>query len=144
MNRLGLIVIAAWVVSVPVLAQQSANPDPAKPAPKTEAKDAPVLPGRWSMAISTEQGSRQATMDLKVDAKDARKVTGTIASDMGEAPLAGEFADGKLSFSMTMQSSGGEMQLYFSGAFKDDGSLAGTLDFGQGALNWTATRIKEK
>lgn len=43
-----------------------------------------------------------------------------------------------------MQGGGGEMSLTFSGAFKEDGTLAGTLDFGQGALNWRAERVKDK
>ena len=129
-----LIVIAALVAALPLSAQQSARPDPAKPA----APAAPSPVGKWAMSIDGPQGSR---LDLKLD---GRKLTGTVASDMGETTLAGEFADGKLSFSITMQSSGGDVKIGFSGAFKDDGSLAGTLDYGQGAVNWIAARMKEK
>ena len=63
---------------------------------------------------------------------------------MGEVPLEGEFADGKLWFSITVASNGNNIQVAFNGAFKTDGTLAGTLDYGQGSVPWTASRVKEK
>lgn len=129
------------LAALPLAAQQTSKPDPAKPEPKTEAKEAPTPAGKWSMSITTDQGDRQATLDIKLEGK---KVTGSLASEMGEAPIAGEFAEGKLVFSMTMQTGNGDFQIGFTGGLKEDGTLAGTLDFGQGALNWTAARIKEK
>ncbi len=78
-------------------------------------------------------------LELKLDGK---KVTGTIVGPQGESTgLEGEFADGKLTFSISPD---GNMQIAFAGAFKEDGSLAGTIDFGQGPFPWTATRVKDK
>ena len=50
--------------------------------------------------------------------------------------------DGKLSTVITIQGNGGSMNLTFTGAIKEDGTLAGTFDFGQGPMKWTATRAK--
>ena len=139
MTRLITVLTVLGLATAPALAQQAAQ---AKPEPKPEAKaEAPVLAGRWAMSIETGQGVRQATMTIALEGK---KVTGTISSEMGEAPIAGEFADNKFTFTLNMQTGNGDMQIGFTGAFKDDGSLAGTMDYGQGAMNWTAQRIKEK
>jgi hypothetical protein len=134
--------IAALVaaISTPLVAQQ-APPAPAKPDAKTDAKPAPALPGKWAMSVDTPNGGRQVTMTLALEGK---KVTGTLVSDEGETALAGEYVDNKLSFAITMEANGSSLQIGFTGAFKDDGSLAGTMDFGQGAMNWTAQRMKEK
>ena len=136
---LGLVVLVA-LVSIPAAAQQP-PPSQTKPDPKTDTKPAPTLPGKWAMVVDTTQGTRQATLTIALDGK---KVTGTLASDQGEMPITGEFADNKLTFTGSMSGNGTEIVLGFTGGFKDDGSLAGTLDFGQGAMNWTAQRIKEK
>jgi len=143
-------IIATFAVlalaGAPLLAAQQAPPtppaqSPAKPEAKPDSKAAPTVTGKWNMSVDTDQGAMASTLDMKIDGK---KVTGTIVSQMGETTLASEFAEGKLTFWITMQGGGGEMSLTFSGAFKEDGTLAGTLDFGQGALNWRAERVKDK
>ena len=117
---------------------QSAPPQ-SKPEQKGEAKSAPSPAGKWDVSVQSQQGQMASTLDMKLDGK---KVTGTMASQMGESPVAGEFADGKLRFSITVQTNNGGIEVVFNGAFKEDGSLAGTLDYGQGPTNWTATRVK--
>ena len=117
---------------------QSAPPQ-SKPEQKGEAKAAPTPAGKWNVSVQTQQGEMASTLDLKLDGK---KVTGTMASQMGESQVAGEFAEGKLKFSVTVQSNSGGIEVVFNAAFKEDGSLAGTLDYGQGPANWTATRFK--
>ena len=82
------------------------------------------------------------TMDLKVDGK---KVTGTIVSQMGTSELEGEFADGTLAFNMSVDTPNGSLQIAWTGALKDDGTLSGTASVGDmGQMNWTASRIKDK
>jgi hypothetical protein len=116
-------------------AQQSA---PA--APQSAAKPAASIDGTWNMSIATQQGM-QATAVFKSDAK---KVTGSVTNAQGETPLAGEFADGKLTFSISYATNNGPIPIAFSGALKDDGTLAGTMNYGQGDIAWTATRQKEQ
>ena len=45
-------------------------------------------------------------------------------------------------FWLSMSGGGGDFSITFQGAMKEDGSLAGTFDFGQGAMAWKATRAK--
>lgn len=143
----------ALAVAVPVMALQAQatqgqtqqGPSQAKPEPKPEAKAdaAPTVAGKWNMNVESPNGSMQSGLEIAIDPKDAKKVTGMLNSQMGEAPLEGEIAaDGKLTFWITMNAGGNNMSITFVGTFQKDGSLAGTLDFGQGEIPWTATRVK--
>jgi len=97
-------------------AQQAgqAKPEP----PKTEAKEAPSIVGKWTLSIDPGTGPMSLPLEFKVDGK---KVTGTIVGPQGEsAPLEGEFAEGKLTFTVTPPDGSG-MQINFAGAMKEDG-----------------------
>ena len=131
--------LAFTAVTIAAQAGGQSAPPQSKPEQKGEAKAAPSPAGKWNVSVQTQQGEMASTLDMKLDGK---KVTGTMASQMGETPIAGEFADGKLKFSITVQTNNGGIDVVFNGAFKDDGSLAGTMDYGQGPANWTATRVK--
>lgn len=142
---------AALIVSTPAFAQvQSqgqAKPPETKPEAKPEAKpDAKATPatlaGRWNVNIQTGTAEMQSVLDLKTDAKDAKKVAGTITSPQGEAPLEGTVVEGKLTFSISINSNGADLSITFVGTQQKDGTLAGTLSFGQGDMTWTA--VKEK
>jgi hypothetical protein len=123
---------------------------PTKPDPKTEAKPdaakavtAASLAGKWNVNIDNPSGAMQVAIELKSDPKDAKKITGTISSQMGDANLEGEVVDGKLAFHFTMNANGTDLPVSFAGTPQKDGSLAGTLEYGQGPVNWTATREKK-
>jgi hypothetical protein len=132
---------------------QQGNPPQTKPDPKTESKPdakadpkagtAAGLAGMWDVNIENPNGAMQATFDLKADAKDAKKITGTISSPVGEAPLEGTVVDGKLTFSFTMNANGTDLPVAFAGTLQKDGSLAGTLEYGQGPVPWTAMKQKK-
>lgn len=134
-------VVAACTTAAALHAQggTQAPPSTTKPDPKSETKPAPSIAGKWDVSAETAQGTMASTLNLKVDGK---KVTGTMASQMGESPLEGEFADGALKFSITIQTNNGGATVSFVGTLKENGTLAGTLDYGQGAMAWTATRPK--
>jgi len=119
-----------------VAAQQTAPPTQAKPE---EKKEAPAIAGKWNVSVETPGGNRDSVLEMKVDGK---KVTGTLASEMGETPIAGEYVDGKLTFTMSFDGGGQQITLTFVGAPKADGSLAGSIDFQGTAMNWTAVRAK--
>lgn len=114
-------------------------PPPAAPSKPADAKAPDSVAGKWDMSAETPQGTMPVTLVIKLDGK---KVTGTLASAQGETPMEGEFADGKLTMSIVFQGSSGQMNITFNGALKDDGTLAGTFDFGQGEMKWSATRAK--
>ena len=117
---------------------QAQPPSQAKPEAKTEAAVSPFA-GKWNVNVQNPNGAIDSTMELKVDGK---KVTGTLTSQMGDAKLEGEIADTKLTFWFSMDANGQTLNITFVGTTQKDGSLAGTLSFGQGDLNWTATKAK--
>ena len=117
---------------------QGQPPSQAKPEAKAEATASPFA-GKWNVSIQGPNGAVDSALDLKVDGK---KVAGTIQSQMGEAKLEGEIADTKLTFWFSMDMSGQTINVTFVGTSQKDGSLAGTLNFGQGEMNWTATKAK--
>jgi len=123
------IAVAGAPVSV-YAAQDQASPAPA---------DTKSVDGKWALDIQTEQGAMSATLDLKSEGK---KVTGTITSPQGDAPLVGEFEDGKLAFGISIETPEGAMAIGFAGAMKDDGTMAGTLSGPFGEAPWTAARVK--
>ncbi len=123
----------ALAASLPARAQQAQD----KPAAPPE-KAAGSVAGKWDVTIETDQGQMQSLLEMKLEGK---KITGTITSPQGAAPLEGEFADSKLTFSIAFDSPNGSMNIAFSATFKDD-ALTGTLDFGQGQIPWHATRSK--
>lgn len=119
---------------------QTQGQSQAKPDPATESKAAPTgFAGKWIVTVQTQNGPLESTLVLKLDGK---KVTGTITSQMGETTVEGEQAENKLTFWMTMDANGQSMSITFVGTPQKDGSLAGTLNFGQGEIPWTAVRPK--
>jgi hypothetical protein len=145
----GLFVLTVGTLAQPQQSGQ-APPPPAQSKPaenekeKTETKAPPSIAGKWNMGVETQQGTMSSLLDIKVEGK---KVTGTVTGPQGEMAVQGEFAEGKLTFSLSFDGgSAGSMQIGFSGALKDDGTLAGTMDIGgQGMqIPWKAERVKDK
>lgn len=111
-----------------------------RPASSQQQADAGIqtaIDGKWKMTVDVESADRVSTLEIKLDGK---KVSGTLTPPSGEYPIVGEFSDGTLRFTSQYR----DLVLNFTGALKDDGTLAGTLDYGEGPANWTAERIKEK
>lgn len=134
-----LIALATLILATVLTgAAQQATEKP-KQDPKAEAKAPAGVAGKWILTVETQNGTMNPALDLKVDGK---KVTGTLTSPQGETQIAGEFADNKLTFSLNIQSNGGEMKIDFAGTLKADGTLAGTMAFPQGEIPWTAARPK--
>ena len=107
---------------------------------KTTPEKTPTVAGKWQIDTETPHGRLVLGLDLKVDAKDSKKITGTLSSDqMGDMPLAGDFTDGKLTF--VIKSDEGELS--FVAKFKDADTLAGILSSHMGDLACSATRVKK-
>ena len=132
-------VVAVAFCGVVSAAGTQAPPQPEqKPAPAEKPTTASIA-GKWTVTIDLQGQQRTSNLDLKVE---GTKVTGTINSELGEAQLAGEYVDGKLKFGFSMDANGTPLQVGFVGTVQKDGTLAGTLDFGQGEIPWTAVRAK--
>ncbi len=117
--RTGSVVFTLILLSAPFAAAQSG------------------VAGIWKMTFQTDQGAVEADMTLK---QDGQKVTGTLVSAQGEAPLEGTFTDGKLLMSLTVDAQGQVLTITFSGALEKE-ALKGDVDFGGfGSAQWSATR----
>jgi hypothetical protein len=95
--------------------------------------------GTWKLNFQTDQGAVDADLMLK---QDGEKITGSLNSPQGEAPLEGTFKGGKLVLSMSVDAGGQALTITFDGALEKD-TLKGNVDFGGfGSATWTATRAK--
>jgi hypothetical protein len=138
MKSCAIAVVAVFALAAGASAQEQGQ---AKPDPSADAKpsEAPGIAGKWTMTVETPQGSMSNQLELKLDGKT---VTGTITSDqVGSANLKGEFADGKLTFSMSIDAGGQQLDLTFTGALKDD-KLSGSITSPMGEIPWAAVRVK--
>ena len=112
-------------------------------AASRQQTDAPTsagsIAGKWNLRVGSPQGGVESVLTLTVD---GAKVSGSIVGPLGELPVAGQFTEGKLIFSMDFPSQNGALKVQFAGALKPDGTLAGNIDFGGQASPWTAVRTK--
>jgi hypothetical protein len=116
MNRVRIttaLLIVAFASAVAAAQEKPKNP---KPDQKIEA---PTIAGKWRMPLETPHGSMAAVFELKIDAKDKRKITGTFSMEQ-------------------------TMEMSFAGKLKDADTLTGILSGPNGDLAVTATRVKEK
>jgi len=95
-------------------------------AQQAKPKAETTVAGKWTVAVANDQAPISAGLTL---AQNGAKVTGTFSSDhTGEAAVEGEFANGTLTFFITVHGDGGNaMRVDFTGKLKGDGSLEGTL-----------------
>lgn len=105
-----------------------------------QAKPAAKIDGNWTMSVTGPDGSPMSVS--AVFKTDGKKLTGTLTSQQGQAPLEGEYADGKIVFGIAVDGPEGPMKIGFAGALKDDGSLAGMASGSFGEIPWTAVKDK--
>ena len=129
----------ALVLAVMAAVAAGASATTAAQAVGVAKADTSKVDGKWAMNVETPQGAMDVALDLKSDGK---KITGTISSPQGDAPLEGEYADGKIAFAISIESPEGAMAIGFAGAKKEDGTMAGTLTGPFGEAPWTASRVK--
>lgn len=98
------------------------------------------IDGTWNMTVTGPDGSPMpVTAVFKTQGK---KLTGTLAGAQGEVALAGEFADNKITFAVSVPQDAGPMEIKFTGTAKEDGSLAGVAVAQFGEIPWTAVKSK--
>lgn len=134
MKKAALILCAA-LVAVSTLSARAPQ-DPPKPAPPAAKTDtALTVAGNWNISMDFGQGPTDIGAVFKLDGK---KVTGTLSGPQGDVPLAGEFADGKLSFAIDVNG----MSLNFTATLKDADNMTGNMGGQMGDVPWVAKRIK--
>jgi hypothetical protein len=93
--------------------------------------------GAWDVTVDTPNGALPVTLTLK---QDGEKLTGTLSSQMGDAPVTGTIKDNDITFSMTMDANGANMTIVYK-AKVDGDKISGSLDFaGQGEIKFSGTK----
>ncbi|MEZ5319019.1 MAG: hypothetical protein R2752_16580 [Vicinamibacterales bacterium] len=141
--------MGTWMVTAALAAGLATTVDAAAPrdvaqaqAARQEPAPAPApspIDGRWAVSVDTPHGALAMTLQLALDPKDQRTVTGRLHSDdMGDFPFKGEFVDGRLTFAVRSD----ENEMRCTATVKDADHLTVVIS-GHGAdLPGEATRIK--
>jgi hypothetical protein len=97
--------------------------------------------GAWDITLSTPQGDNTVTVTFK---QDGDKVTGTLASPMGEMALAGTATAGTLKAVGNFDAGGQALEMTFTGKVAGD-AVDGTVKFGDfGEFPFTGKRAGAK
>jgi hypothetical protein len=95
------------------------------------------ITGAWTLTVETPNGSRQSAIDFKQDGKN---LSGTVHSQMGDAPLTGSVDGDQVSFSVTRERDGQSFKIDYS-AKVEGANMTGTLKFGDnGDIPFTAAK----
>ena len=136
-----MVLVTAILLAPGLFARAAAAQDPKTPPPAAKPADAAAtVAGKWSGSVDAGQGPMDLQIDLKVDGK---KVTGTLTGQQGTMDVTnGEFADNKLTFSISIDTAQGPLTVVFTATLKDN-ALTGTADAGQvGSFPFHAERPK--
>ena len=132
--------VAAFTTAAGVLVL-AADPASAQ-SDKTNAA-APKIAGTWDVAAMSHQFA------LVIDeVKDVKKVTGTLMIMGQDVLLDGDFTDGTLTLTSPSKiGSPGSHEMVpikLTGKLAEDDKLEGEMATGQGAVKWTAERLRKK
>lgn len=118
--------LLALLIAAPVAAQTpAAAADPA---------------GTWDATFTTGQGEIPAQLKLR---KDGDKLIGTIASQMGEAPVEWQAKDKTLTIWFTFSTQNGPTPIEMVGTVDGEKVKGSFSAGGQSAGEWVATRAKD-
>lgn len=97
--------------------------------------------GEWDGSFETPGGARPFKVVLSADGE---KLTGTAKRTTGDVPIAGTIKGDAITFSYTINYSGNDLTLTYSGKVSGD-TMSGTVSFGGNAEeSWTAKRATAK
>lgn len=96
------------------------------------------LTGAWTFSVTTENGTGTPAVTLE---QDGEEITGIYSSPrLGARRLVGTFDGDTLVFRIA-PGEGSDIIMTFTGTLQEDGTLAGTADFGgMGGATFTAVR----
>ena len=99
------------------------------------------ITGKWDVTLKTPGGDFPATANL---AEDGGKLTGTLGSQMGEAPVTGTIEGKVLKLTLVAKTPQGDMTVDMSGEIDGDSIVNGKAEIaGMGQMEWTAKRMKQ-
>jgi hypothetical protein len=111
-------------------------------APSTTTASTTTVPGgvagQWDITIRTPGGDRPATATLT---EDNGKVTGTLASEVGEAPITGTVEGKSLTFAFTAVTPNGNLPVTMTGDLDGDSIVNGKAEIaGMGVMEFVAKK----
>lgn len=97
--------------------------------------------GKWKAEFTTPDGqTRTSLFTFKVEGD---KLTGTVSSPRGEAPIQeGKVSGDQISFVVVREFGGNEVRIKYTGKVSGD-ELKLTVDFGERSFEMTAKRVSE-
>ncbi len=100
------------------------------------------LSGMWTLTIQSPDGGDQPLPITIV--QDGNELTATgEAPEIGTIEMKGMLDGSDIRFEWTLNIEGMELAITFMGTVADDGTMAGTADFGGFASgDWTAKRVE--
>lgn len=129
---LAVALVCFVMCAVPSAAQEAAKPDTAA---------APVdVTGVWDVTVETTNGAIENVGTLK---QEGEKLTGTLASQMGEVAFEGTVVGSEIKWVLNIDMGGQQMAIAFAG--KVDGeTMAGVFEMGgMGTSGWSARKRKQ-
>jgi hypothetical protein len=119
----------------------TADAPPAAPAKAPESTPAASIggaAGTWEVMLKTGGGDFPVSAMLT---DEAGKITGTLTSQMGEAPVTGTMEGQALKLSLVAKTPQGDIPIVLTGDVAGDEIINGKADFGgMGQGEWTAKR----
>ncbi len=113
----------------------------AQEKPKEQPKEAQAVnvTGTWDMSVETQQGTISVTCTFK---QEEEKLTGTLASQMGETALEGSVKGNDIVFAIVFNMQGQDMTITYVGKIDGD-AMSGSMEMGNfGTSTWTAQKRK--
>jgi hypothetical protein len=97
--------------------------------------------GKWDVMLKTPAGDMPANATLS---DTNGKVTGTFSSQVGEVPVSGTVEGKAMKLTFVAQTPNGDMTVNMTGDLDGDKIVNGQAEVaGLGAMEWSATRIKQ-
>ena len=119
------------VSAVPAYAQEA--PKPADAAAKVD------VTGVWDMTVETPNGAIENVGTLK---QEGEKLTGTLASQMGEIALEGTVVGNEIKWVLNIDMGGQQVSIAFAGKVEGE-TMAGIFEMGgMGSATWSAKKRK--
>ena len=99
------------------------------------------LSGMWIITIQSPEGDQPLPVTIVQDGEDL-KATGEIP-ELGPVEIVGTIQASQIRMEWDFFIEGMELNIVFTGALAEDGTLAGSADFGGfGEGAWTAKRVE--
>jgi hypothetical protein len=93
----------------------------------SSAAAGPNITGKWIMDVQSQMGSGTPVFEL---VQEGETVTGIYKGQLGESPVTGTVKEDSVELNINVDAMGQEMTIQYIGTLEEDGSMKGTVKFG--------------